>query len=352
MTEEWKDVVGYEGYYKVSNYGNVLSVKTNKLMTKTIHGGTYNVNLSKDNESRLKLVHRLVAEVFVENPNGFRIVKHKDGNKFNNYYQNLEYWQTKCCKEKMKNLPPDDLSGEVWRDIEGYKGLYQISNYGRVKSYVSNPLGKILKHRHYSEYNTVVLIDKNGDSKKYMVHRLVALAFIHNPNDYPMINHIDGDKHNNLPENLEWCTQSQNAKHAYNVLYPGCLKGEGCSTSILTNETALEIFKMGESGEYLHREIAEKFGIDRSTVTDIIRGKSWSHVTGKKLVKLERTPITKELIVGVFNDTLCKELTLNEIAEKYKISVAEVYVIKYGKRFTEITQPIKDQSNTTLAEFF
>lgn len=111
---------------------------------------------------------------------------------------------------------------EIWKDIEGYEGLYQISNLGRVKSLgrvIDTISGKrsirssIMKP-HGSPYHFVYLREK-GVSKYHAVHRLVAKAFIPNIEDKPQVNHIDGNKTNNIVGNLEWVTRSENMLHAY-----------------------------------------------------------------------------------------------------------------------------------------
>ena len=109
---------------------------------------------------------------------------------------------------------------EIWKDIEGYENKYQISNLGNVKSletwtgdkYIKRE--KILKNMVYGNGYYYVCLSKNGKVKKYKVNRLVAQAFIPNPENKPFTNHIDGDKLNNNVDNLEWCTQSENMKHA------------------------------------------------------------------------------------------------------------------------------------------
>ena len=101
---------------------------------------------------------------------------------------------------------------EVWKEIEGYSGDYEISNFGRVRS---NKAGKskILKqHKKTGGYLYVVLC-KNNIAKPYRVNRLVAIAFVDNPNNYPYVNHKDSVRTNNFSENLEWCTAKYNSNY-------------------------------------------------------------------------------------------------------------------------------------------
>lgn len=98
---------------------------------------------------------------------------------------------------------------EIWKDIPGYEGLYQASNLGRIKSLLFNK-EKILKAWvQNTGYLTVSL-----NNKKFSLHRLIAKTFIENPNNYPIINHKDGNKLNNKVENLEWCTYKHNLNEA------------------------------------------------------------------------------------------------------------------------------------------
>lgn len=127
---------------------------------------------------------------------------------------------------------------EIWRDIKEYEGLYQISNLGRVKSLCKRTNHKnelILKLGIRNTYNTIVLL-KNKVRKSYQVHRLVAEAFLPNPNNYPIVNHKDENPLNNCVDNLEWCTQ----KH--NVLYSK-KKMCKCKNVIKSNINEQYIFK-------------------------------------------------------------------------------------------------------------
>ena len=112
---------------------------------------------------------------------------------------------------------------EVWIDIKGYEGLYQISNYGRVKSLQRVTVDgkhikeKLLKSGLNKPNYKFVILRKNGVSYNNMIHRLVAEHFISNPNNLREVNHIDGNKHNNHISNLEWVSSSENRQHAMDM---------------------------------------------------------------------------------------------------------------------------------------
>lgn len=104
---------------------------------------------------------------------------------------------------------------EVWKPIKDYEGLYEISNFGRVKSliYHRGTYQRFLKPRKVKDGYLMVALYKNKRCRNHQVHQLVALHFIPNPYNYEEVNHIDFDKTNNKPENLEWVSRQENINH-------------------------------------------------------------------------------------------------------------------------------------------
>lgn len=101
---------------------------------------------------------------------------------------------------------------EIWKNITSYEGLYQVSNFGRVRSV---RLNKILSPKHNWDGYLRIQLWRDNKNKYVFIHRLVAEAFIPNADNKPFVNHIDGNKSNDRVDNLEWCTQKENIKHAF-----------------------------------------------------------------------------------------------------------------------------------------
>lgn len=111
---------------------------------------------------------------------------------------------------------------EIWKPVVGYEGLYEVSNLSRIRSLPRNTknqykLGTIKKCTILNTGYYYVNLYKNKHSRRCLLHRIVAEAFIPNPSNFPCVNHKDGNKLNNDITNLEWCTYSYNEKHAFDT---------------------------------------------------------------------------------------------------------------------------------------
>ena len=153
---------------------------------------------------------------------------------------------------------------EEWRDIDGYDGLYKVSNLGNVYSLKTNkvlktPVGK----RGYPNLNLL----KDGKQKLFVVHRLVAKAFIPNPENKQQVNHIDGDKTNNRVDNLEWATSRENMLHARRT---GLHTSDG-------DKTVVQMLNGQEIARYKSAsEASRKTGIGRANISNVCRGYHWN----------------------------------------------------------------------------
>ena len=168
---------------------------------------------------------------------------------------------------------------EEWKPIEGYEGLYEISNYGQVNNIKRNKLLKPYSSTHliYPRVN----LSKNKKAKLHYHHRLLAKAFIPNPEDLPEINHKDGDKTNNSLENLEWVSHVQNVRHAFEEglnLAATKLQGENSSMSKLTDGEVVRIRSLYKPYFYSMNKLAKEFGVSVQNIYMIVSGKTWKHL--------------------------------------------------------------------------
>jgi hypothetical protein len=157
------------------------------------------------------------------------------------------------------------------KEIPGYEGLYSVTNNGKVYSHISN---KWLKPGLNSDGYPTVVLRKNKKPKTIGVHRLVAVAFIENPENKPYVNHIDGNKTNNYVYNLEWVTPSENVIHAYTI----GLENRDSLRKLLPKQIA-DIHKLYKSKKYTYRKLAQLFQVSCSRISDILNDKAYKEIT-------------------------------------------------------------------------
>lgn len=176
---------------------------------------------------------------------------------------------------------------EIWKDVVGYEGIYQVSNFSRVKSLEVKRFTKA--NNSFSTYKEKILnqsLTKDGylkitftvnkQKKTFLVHRLVAIAFIPNPENKPEVNHKDGIKTNNFPDNIEWNTPDENQKHAYRNGLKISKKGIENLSSKLTEKQVFEIRKF--EGLKTQKELSKIYNVGTSTIGRVLRKTHWKHI--------------------------------------------------------------------------
>lgn len=133
--------------------------------------------------------------------------------------------------KSVKTRAKIEIPEEIWKPVVGYEGLYEVSSWGRVKDMKFN---RVYKVDFSSNRHKMVVLTRGFESQQYMVHRLVAEAFIPNPEGLPIVNHIDGIKCHNNVENLEWVNHQQNTEHALmmGLRQKGFKNGKGNNGSV------------------------------------------------------------------------------------------------------------------------
>ena len=157
------------------------------------------------------------------------------------------------------------LGNEIWRDIPGFEGLYQISNLGQVKS-IRYKRFKILKQITKKGYK-YARVYKDGKQHYLRIHRIVAMVFIDNPKNYPIINHIDENKGNNCVDNLEWCTVRYNNNY-----------GSGSKKRAEKRSIPVACFRSGKMVKiYPSVKSTREDDFKPGAVSKVCRGQMYSH---------------------------------------------------------------------------
>jgi len=215
--------------------------------------------------------------------------------------------------------------------IKGYNHEYFVSRTGSVISFFKNEKNEIKGSIGSNGYKCVTF--RSGSiEKKYSIHRLVAEAFVPNPENKPYVNHLDGDKLNNNDWNLEWTTAKENVRHAISTGLNKCF-GENHFNANISEFDAKSIISKYDNGKQVS-EIASVYKVSEGTIYNILSGRGWKHLHGS--VKYER----RELGARLTKDHITTIKTLKstghknrEIAKELGVSETQIHYVVSGKTF-------------------
>lgn len=256
--EFWLPIKDFPNY-EVSTEGRIKNMRTGKIknIEKNVRNNYKSVKLCKDNKAGIHVnVPRVVLETFTKTPCLFGRIIHLDGNPANNSLSNIEYQDGNLFS-----------SFDEFARIDGYPN-YLVNKRGLVVDVKKGILLSRTLSQGYFRYN----LQQNGIKRSFKASRLVAAAFIPNPNNLPFVNHINGKKNDDRVENLEWVTAKENSEHAVRT---NLIKsGEECSNAILKSKYIPWIRKMHEVG-ISYAQIARLYGVTPSTIRAVIISKNW-----------------------------------------------------------------------------
>jgi len=215
--KKWKRLLDIYNNYEVSEYGDVRNFTTKKILKPENINGYHRVTLSTGSrDSKRKIfIHLLVVICFLEYDENLYSIDHIDRNPLNNHYSNLRQCNMKennnnkdknSIKPKIENKEKEIvITSETWKKLTlKDKNIIEVSDYGRIRNGDFITKGQVLT-KGYCSYNG------------YLVHKLVAEAFLPNDKENLVVNHINGNKTDNNVKNLEWISQSENTKHGFNL---------------------------------------------------------------------------------------------------------------------------------------
>ena len=248
---------------------------------------------------------------------------------------------------------------------EEYKTLswaknYKVSNTGKIFSFAKIKLGielkpvisksKRLMSLGRDLYPEVSISDNNKKIKNYPIHRLVAETFIPNPENKPQVNHIDGNKTNNVVNNLEWVTAKENTQHALKNKLLNPPVGERSSAAVYTESQVLEAINLLSAGKS-NKEVAEITNVSERAISDIRNKRTWSYLWDTDKTNNISIPegddgrfkpkIPLETRIEIIKDS--ETLAVKDLVKKYNIEQSVASRVKSGKYWKDARDLIKSE---------
>ena len=166
------------------------------------------------------------------------------------------------------------IESENWAPVAGYAGKYEVSDHGRVR----NIFGAILKQ--WISDQGYCLVRFSSPRMVFRVHRLVAVAFIANPDEKPFVNHIDCIRSNNFSKNLEWCTQLENLRHSDKLgrMQKTFWQGKRSPSAMLSDAQVRRIREMYSTGKWSWESLGREFEMSKRAIGRIVNGETYANV--------------------------------------------------------------------------
>ena len=224
-----------------------------------------------------------------------------------------------------------NILNEDWRDIAGYEGYYQVSSFGRVRSQYRGD--RVLKPTLDGPGYPRVTVVKDGVRSTRFVHRFVAIAFLPLLDGRDQVNHKNGVKADNRVDNLEWCTQFENMRHAVDTGLKDHA-GEKNPQVVLTETKVLEIRKLRADGTKF-RVIAEMYGVSLSAIAMVVYRYNWTHLPSAASEKPYRSRLEESQVLEI-RRLRSEGLKLKVIAEMYSVSLSAISGVVYRNNWKHI----------------
>ena len=221
---------------------------------------------------------------------------------------------------------------EIWKPVINYEDRYIISNYGKIKSIDRIGKtgiflkGKELKIQKSAYGYSLIPLSKNGITISYTVGRLVAQHFVHNdnPNEKIEANHIDGNKRNNYYKNLEWISHLENMRHARRIGLKDD-RGEKSWSAKTTEQDVINIRQNFVQHKTRLTDLANKYNLSTSTISDILKNKTWKHINIKAIYAPKKTNKMNNIQKIKIKELYYKNrFSFNRIANEFNVSITQI----------------------------